>query len=174
MFLKKIIAAKKLLASHVEIDISNIANPCNLYNVETGKLTAVYLYDTNKAPDHYLGYKICNENITDYYILRLERTDLQNNTNKILQQHPEYHCVEYNPENDKVISKYKFNHTYNVTEEVKYSVDNIELQYNYLCSYKHIPKVYYNNNINIDTIIGYSCKKEVKYLLIKGLEYGIF
>ena len=173
MSLYVINTAKKILSEHIKIDINNIANPCNLYNADTGKLTAVYLYDINEAPDHYFGYKVCYKNITDYYILRSEHAGLQNNANKILQQHPGYHCVEYDPETDKVISKYKFNHTNSVTEEVKYSVDNIELQRNYLCSYKHVPKVYYNDNINIDTITGYSCKKGVKYLLVKGLEYGI-
>ena len=152
----------------------NIKNPCILYNTENNKCKGVYLYEQNKSlKDHYFGYKIVLNKITDFYILRTENTSLKTNTNNIVNKFPNYHCLEYNPKDNSILSKYKI--AYNkITEEIKYNKDDIEVQRNYLCSYPYIPKNYIiNKRINKDDITGYSIKNNIKYLLLKGIDYQI-
>jgi|TARA_B110000908_G_scaffold155120_1_gene193027 hypothetical protein len=168
MFKLEINKAKNLLHQRIDIDIKNIINPCNLINVETNALVGVYLYEYNiHEYDHYLGYKIYNNTVTDFYILRAEHACPESNTNTILNNYPGYHCVEYLPGCNSVISKYIIKYG-SMTEEIKYNKEGEEIQRNYICDHTQVPGAYRNKNIDNTTMMGFSCKKGVKYLLIKG------
>lgn len=168
MFKLEINKAKDLLQRRINIDIKNIINPCNLINVETNQLVGIYLYEYNiHEHDHYFGYKIGNNTITDFYILRAEHACMETNTNTILDNYPGYHCVEYLPACNSVISKYIIKYG-SMAEEIKYNKEGEEIQRNYICDHTQVPGAYRNKNIDNKTMMGFSCKKGVKYLLIKG------
>ena len=175
-FLQEIADAKKLLAEQADININDIRNPCNLFNLETNELAGVYLYKyDNQILDHCFGYKVCSNTLTDFYILRAN--NMENNSNKVLNNYPRYHCVEYIPHNHIVKSKYLYKGKYLTKRgikrvEIKYDTNDVELQRNYLCRSDLIPKEYSNTNIETDVIIGYTCKSEIKHLIIEGLEYN--
>jgi len=178
-YLAQIFRDKQKISEYTKVNINRVTCPSGLFNTSTNMLEGSFIYVNEiSAHDHIFGYKICKGIITDFYVSRAINTSFRSNTNKILQKHPGYHCVEYNPAGGEVNSKYKFLNdkeyktpSDNVGYEMKYSAAGKELQLNNICTYEYVPDEYLSDHIDKNMICGYKDKGGVKLLIVKGPDF---
>jgi len=173
-FEEEVASAKELIAN--KLGLTDVINPCNLLRVSDESCAGVYICPRNDEVDFYYGYKVVGQDITDYYVLRKDHQDPNtSNSNQLLNDNLGYHCIEYNPDNNSILSKYTIDYTGAVTEEIKYTSGGNEIQRNYIGSYYKFPQEWKDilSKISPDYIHGYTRKKDVNYASIKGLDFGI-
>lgn len=129
---------------------------------------AVYFYSkVDPMDDYHYACKVQGDKITDYYYVR----DAENCTHPLLND--KFHCVEVDPLTDEVLCKYFLIYMGNITREIKYSPDSVNIQENRLCSFNGLPKQFKDivdiAGINRDHVTGYSIKPYGNMILVNGV-----